>query len=139
VLDNLPFVPSSRTPISRCQIGNLIPDAASIQTKETIHTERVFTSGFGGGTVIDFKGFTITGSITAYVKRSGFAPVPVSNLPARFSRPLFKIWLGGYYSEGIGAITDISVAGVTKAFTVIDIAFESDGLWVSYPNVVELS
>lgn len=135
---NIPFVPNSRTPLCRAQIGLLVPDAAAIQLKDETHIERIFTSAFGGGTAIDFKGFTITGTITAYVKRSGPAPMPVSNLPARYSRPRIKIWLGGYYAEGVAAITDISVAGITKAFTVIDIAFESDGLWVSYPNVVEL-
>ena len=137
MLYNLPFVPGKRAPIARCQIGTLIPEAASIILKDTNHVERTFTSGFGGGTKIDFKGYTITGTITAYVKRSGASPHPYSNLPARFSMPLFKIWLGGYYAEGIGAITDSNVAGVTKAFTVMEIAFESDGHWIVYPNVVE--
>jgi len=137
MLYNLPFVPNQRTPITRCQIGNLIPDAASIQVKDTTHADRTFTSGFGGGTKLDFKGYTITGTITAYVKRSGDSPHPGSNMPARFSFTLMKFWVGGYYAEGIGGITDISIAGVTKAFTVIEIAFESDGHWISYPNVVE--
>lgn len=139
MLFNLPFVPGKRVPIARCQIGNLIPESASIVVKDTTHVERIMTSGFGGGTKVDVKGYTITGTITAYVPRSGNAPHPASNMPARFSLPLFRIWLGGYYAEGIGLITDISVNGVTKAFTVIELAFESDGYWVVFPNVVEAS
>ena len=137
MLYNLPFIPGKRVPIARCQIGNLIPEAASIVSKDTTHVDRVFTSGFGGGTKVIFKGYTITGTITAYVARSGGSPHPFSNLPARFTLPFFKIWIGGYYAEGYGAITDSNVTGVTKAFTVMEIAFESDGNWDVYPNVVE--
>lgn len=139
MLYNLPFVPGLKTPLARAQIGNLIPDAAAIQVKDTTHIDRVFSSGYGGGTRLDFKGYTITGTITAYVARSDTSPHTLSsNLPARFSRPLFRLWIGGFYAEGYGGITDISIAGVTKQFTVVEIAFESDGRWVSIPNVVEL-
>jgi hypothetical protein len=139
MLYNLPFVPGVRTPIARAQIGTLIPDAAAIQVKDTTHVDRVLSSGYGGGTRLLFKGYTITGTITAYVARSGTSPhTTSSNLPARFSLPLFRLWIGGYYCEGIGGILDLSVAGVTAQFTVIDIAFESDGHWTCVPNVVEL-
>jgi hypothetical protein len=135
---NVPFVPGKRTPVTQCQIGSLIPEAASIQVKDTTHIERTFTSGFGGGTKIDFKGYTITGTITAYVKRSGLSPHAASNMPARFTTPLLKIWIGGYYVEGKAAIVDITVSGVTNTFTVIEIAFESDGEWTCFPNVLEV-
>ncbi len=138
MLDNLPFVPGRRTPIARCEIGSLIPDAASIQVKDTTHIDRIFTSGFGGGTCVDFKGFTITGVIACYVKRSGLSPVPASNIPPRFSRPTIKIWIGGYYAEGVGVITEKSTVAVTKAFTVIELSFESDGYWTEHANAVEL-
>jgi hypothetical protein len=140
MLYNLPFVPGVKTPLARAQIGYLVPDAASIQVKDTTHVDRIHSSGFGGGTRVLFKGYTITGTVTAYVARSDTSPHTLSsNVPARFSRPLFRLWIGGYYAEGIGAITDISITGVTKQFTVIDIAFESDGHWTSIPNVVELA
>lgn len=135
-----PFVPSVRTDVSRIEIGSFVPDAASIEMRETTHVERTFTSGFGGGTVLDFKGYTITGTVTAYVKRSGPAPHTTSaNFPSRFAVHLFRIWIGGYYTEGEGAIADVSVRGVTNAFTVVEFAFESHGHWQTWLNVLERS
>jgi hypothetical protein len=139
MLENLPFVPGRRYPFTRVVIGLLTSDVGTIEVKDTTHIDRYFTSGHGGGTLTDFKGFTITGTIEMFVARSGNMPHGISsNLPERFTRPLFKIWLGGYYAEGLGAIADRDVSAAGSRFTMIKVGFESHGFWKVVPNVVEL-
>lgn len=138
MLDNLPFVPGQRYPFSRVEIGSVAAEVGELEISETVHLDEYFTSGHGGATLTDFKGFTIAGSITAYVARSYGAPHTISsNLPARFTRPMIRIWCGGFYAEGYGAIKSRSVSAASGRFTQIKIDFSSHGLWSFIPNVVE--
>ena len=140
MLYNLPFVPGQRYPFSRVVIGAIVADVGTVEIEDTTHVDRYFTSGQGGGTMTDFKGYTITGSIELFVARSGDVPHAVSsNMPERFSRPLFRIWVGGYYAEGLGAITNRPLMAAAGRFTMIKLAFESHGAWKVVPNVVELA
>lgn len=138
MLLNLPFVPGRRYPFSRVVIGSLVADIGSIEIEDTTHIDRYFTSGQAGGTMTDFKGYTITGTIEMFVARSGAAPHSVSsNLPERFSRPFFQIWVGGYYAEGLGAITSRPISAAAGRFTMMKLTFESHGAWKVVGNVVE--
>jgi hypothetical protein len=138
VLFNFPFTPGKRYPFSQCQIGLLYIDSGSFEISEQIHTDRVFTSGFGGATRLDVKGYTFTGKITAYIARSGNTPHTLStNLPARFAIIPIKIWSGGYYVEGNGLITQRDASIKPGEMAKLDLSFESDGIWTCVPNVVE--
>lgn len=140
MLYNLPFVPGKRYPFSQVIIGALTADVGSIELDDTTHIDRYFTSGHGGGTLTDFKGYTVTGTIEMFVARSGAFPHSVySNLPDRFTRPFFRIWVGGYYAEGTGVITSRPLAAAAGRFTMIKLGFESHGAWKVVPNVVESS
>lgn len=140
MLENLPFVPGRRYQYTRIVIGGLVSDVGSIEMKDTTHIDRYFTSGHGGGTLTSFKGFTVTGTVEMFIARSGPMPHTISsNMPERFSRPLFRIWLGGYYAEGIGVITDRDPAAASGRFTMLKLGFESHGLWKVVSNVVELT
>lgn len=139
MLFNFPFTPGKFYPFNRAQIGSLFLDAGGIQVSDQVHTERTFTSGFGGATKIDVKGYTITGKITAYIARSGNAPHTIStNLPARGAIVRFRIWTGGFYTEGDGLITQRDADVQPGKMATLELAFESDGIWNSTPNVVEL-
>lgn len=138
MLENLPFVPGKRYPYSRVIIGNLNSDLGSIEIEDTTHIERYITSAEGGGTITVFKGYTITGTLEMFVARSGPAPHgSSSNLPDRFTRPLFRIWVGGYYAEGLGVITSRPISAAAGRFTMMKLAFESHGAWRVIGNVVE--
>lgn len=137
MLYNFPFVPGKRYPFSAATIGNLGVDAGEIQVSEQIHTDRIYTSGYGGATRIDVKGFTVSGKISAFLARSDNAPDYTSNLPARFKIVRFKIWTGGFYAEGDGLITAREVVSSGGKMAMLDMQFESDGLWETFPNAVE--
>lgn len=140
MLINQAFVPGKKYPNSRVVIGNVTIDAAEFQCGEQVHAERTFTSGFGGATRLDVKGYTITGRIQAYVaKASGPSPeTSFTNLPARGSFTRIKLWSGGHYAEGDALIMERQVVSSGGKFTVVDISFESDGMWDVVTSVVEL-
>ncbi|MBI1324364.1 hypothetical protein GC170_14430 [bacterium] len=140
MLYNLPFVPGKRYPFSRVQIGSVIAEAGSFEVAETIHLDEYFTSGHGGGTLTSFKGFTVSGTIEAYVPQSSGSPHTISsNLPGRFERPVIRLWTGGFYCEGTAALSNRSVSAAAGRFTAIKLDFKSHGYWTFVPNVVEAS
>lgn len=113
-------------------------DAGEISISDQLHTDRIFTSGFGGATRLDIKGYTISGRIQAYIPKSGNAPHTFSaNLPARYARPTFKIWTGGFYAEGTGLILNREASVKAGQLATLDLSFESDGMWSVFPNAVE--
>ncbi|CAB5194438.1 hypothetical protein UFOVP178_7 [uncultured Caudovirales phage] len=136
---NQAFVPGKRYPNSRVVVGNVTIDAAEFQSNETVHSDRTFTTGYGGATKVDVKGYTITGRIQAYVAKSGVSPeTSFTNLPARGSITRIKLWSGGHYAEGDALILERQIVSSGGKFTVVDISFESDGMWDVVTSVVEL-
>lgn len=139
MLWNFPFAPGRVYPFSEAQIGSLRLDAGAIQVSHQIHTDQIFTSGYGGGTKLDIKGYTVKGKLNAFIARSGNAPHQVStNLPGLFQIVRFKIWTGGFYAEGDGLITSRDADSQGGKLSTLDLSFDSDGAWDVWPNVVEL-
>lgn len=140
MLLNQAFVPGKRYPNSRVQIGTVTIDAAEFEVDDQLHVDRTFTSGWGGATRLDIKGYTVTGRILAYVaKSSGYSPdTSFTNLPARGALVRIKIWSGGYYAEGDALILSRKPSVAGGKFVTLDLSFESDGVWDVVPNVVEL-
>lgn len=138
MLYNFPFVPGKFYRFSQAQIGGTYLESGGIQVSDQVHTERTLTSGFGGATKIDVKGYTITGKISAYIARSGNAPHTIStNLPERGAIVRFRIWTGGFYAEGDGLITQRDADVQPGKMGTLELSFESDGIWQVTPNVVE--
>lgn len=138
MLYNAPFVPGGRYPFTRVQIGPISADVGELEIDDTTHIDQYFTTGHGGGTLTDFKGYTVSGSITAYVAKSDAAPHTISsNLPERFYRPMIRIWTGGFYAEGLAAITRRPVTAAAGRFTQVKIEFVSHGYWRVTHNIVE--